>query len=274
MEIIEKIGFVGGGRMAEAMIKGLLKAGLVAAESVFVADPDKGRREILNLEYGVHSHENTDILLERCNVLVLAVKPQIAVKVLKIMRPGVMNRHLIISIAAGIPLSLMEEALNGSGCRVVRVMPNTPALIQEGASALSPGSGTTREDMELAQMIFDAVGKSVVLDESLLDAVTGLSGSGPAYVFSFIEAMIDSGLRVGLSREVAETLVLQTVLGSVRLVIESGKHPAELRSMVTSPGGTTIAGVHKLEKAGFHGIIMDAIEAAADRSKELGDSSK
>ncbi|VAW39249.1 Pyrroline-5-carboxylate reductase, partial [hydrothermal vent metagenome] len=158
------------------------------------------------------------------------------------------------------------------GCRVIRVMPNTPALVQEGAAALSPGRGATDEDMAKARAIFEAVGQAVILPESYLDAVTGLSGSGPAYVFTFIEALIDAGLKVGLPRDAAQTLVLQTILGSVKLSMESGKHPAELRAMVTSPGGTTIAGLHEMARAGFQGIIMDTVEAATRRSTELGKS--
>ena len=159
--------------------------------------------------------------------------------------------------------------LAGCGCRFIRVMPNTPAIVLEGMSVLSPGARSTAEDMDLAKQIFAAVGASVVLDEGYLDAVTGLSGSGPAYVFTFIEALIDAGLKVGLSQPVARTLVLQTVLGATRLAMESDQHPAQLRAMVTSPGGTTIAGLHCLESAGFRGIIMDAVEAAARRSREL-----
>ena len=149
-------------------------------------------------------------------------------------------------------------------------MPNTPAFVLEAATALSQGPRATREDMDTAVTIFNSIGKSIILDEKYFDAVTGLSGSGPAYVFTFIEALIDAGLKVGLNRSDAELLVLQTVLGSVKLAMNSKQHPAQLRAMVTSPGGTTIAGLHELEAAGFNGIIMDAVEAATERSKELG----
>jgi pyrroline-5-carboxylate reductase len=149
-------------------------------------------------------------------------------------------------------------------------MPNTPAFVLEAVSALSAGPRTTQEDMDIAVTIFDSIGKTVILDEKYFDAVTGLSGSGPAYVFTFIEALIDGGLKVGLNRPDAELLAMQTVLGSVKLAMSSKEHPAQLRAMVTSPGGTTIAGLHELETAGFNGIIMDAIEAATERSKELG----
>jgi pyrroline-5-carboxylate reductase len=209
--------------------------------------------------------------LADCEIVVLAVKPQVLPALLQSKRQHFNKKQLVISIAAGISLDVLESSLAGCDCRVVRVMPNTPALIMEGASALCCGSLANDDDLKTAGAIFDAVGKSVVLGESAMDAVTGLSGSGPAYVFSFIEALIDAGVKVGLSRDVAETLSLQTVLGSVKLAINTGKHPADLRAMVTSPGGTTIAGLHEMERAGFQGIIMDAVEAATKRSRELGE---
>ena len=266
---IETIGFIGGGRMAEALIQGIIQAGLATPDNILVADPDVNRRDLLHTEYKVKVSEQVDVVLSS-NFVILAVKPQILVDILDHIKSKIDASHLLVSIAAGIPLQVIEEKLAGSGCRVVRVMPNTPALVLEGASALSAGTLATDEDLEKAKAVFDAVGTSVVLEEKYLDAVTGLSGSGPAYVFSFMEALIDSGVKVGLSRPVAESLVFQTVLGSVKLAMDSDEHPAQLRAMVTSPGGTTIAALHEMEKAGFNGIIMDAIEAATNRSKELG----
>jgi len=266
----DTIGFVGGGRMAEALIQGIIKAGLAGPEQIWAADPDAGRQQLLTGQYGIRTCAQASEFVADCTILILAVKPQVMGPVLDSIRSVISSRHLVISIAAGIPLAFMEARLSATQCRLVRVMPNTPALIQEGASALSPGAGTTAEDMAKARAIFDAVGRSVVLAENYLDAVTGLSGSGPAYVFSFIEAMIDGGVKVGLSRVDAQLLVLQTVLGSVKLAIESNEHPAQLRAMVTSPGGTTIAGLHELARSGFSGIVMDAVEAATRRSKELG----
>lgn len=255
--------------MAEAIIKGILDAGLVDAPQVVVAELSRDRRDHLRERYGVTVHDKLASVWE-CGMIVLAVKPQVIAAVLEESRSLAGKEHLVISIAAGIPLAVLEAKLAGSDCRIIRVMPNTPAIVLEGASALSPGSRVTEEDMRAAGSIFDAIGKSVVVAESYLDAVTGLSGSGPAYVFSFIEALIDAGIKVGLDRSIAETLVMQTVLGSVKLAMSSGDHPAQLRAMVTSPGGTTIAGLHELEKSGFQGIIMDAVEAAAHRSQELG----
>jgi pyrroline-5-carboxylate reductase len=265
------IGFIGGGQMAEALIKGILKAELFPARDIIAADPTPGRRQILE-GYGINTCADANEMTAKCQVIILAVKPQIMGPVLDSVQAGIGINHLIISIAAGIPLSFLEDKLADGGCRVIRVMPNTPALVQEGAAALSPGRGATDEDMAKAKAIFEAVGQAVILPESYLDAVTGLSGSGPAYVFTFIEALIDAGLKVGLPRDAAQTLVLQTILGSVKLSMESGKHPAELRAMVTSPGGTTIAGLHEMARAGFQGIIMDTVEAATRRSTELGKS--
>jgi pyrroline-5-carboxylate reductase len=272
MELQGNIGFIGGGRMGEALIQGLIKSGIIAADNISVSEPDAGRRQHLAEIYGikVFNTEETSQVLSGSDTIILAVKPQIMEKVLKPFREKISGSHLLISIAAGIQLSFIDAILGDSGCRIIRVMPNTPALVLEAASALSLGPRATSDDMKTAVSIFNSIGKTVVVDEKDLDGVTGLSGSGPAYVFTFIEALIDAGLKVGLSRSDAETLVLQTVLGSVKLVIDSDEHPAQLRAMVTSPGGTTIAGLHELEAAGFSGIIMDAVEAATERSKELG----
>lgn len=270
MKITGRIGFLGGGRMAEALIKGIIKAGLFTAGQIVAVDPAADRRQLLAEQYKVAVAEDS-VVLAACEIVVLAVKPQVLPGLLQGKRAHFNKQQLVISIAAGVSLSVLESSLAGCDCRVVRVMPNTPALIMEGAAALCGGSLANDADLKTATAIFDAVGKSVVLSEAEIDAVTGLSGSGPAYVFSFIEALIDGGVKVGLDRAVAETLALQTVLGSVKLAIETGMHPAELRAMVTSPGGTTIAGLHEMERAGFQGIIMDTIEAATKRSRELGE---
>ncbi|MFZ5759234.1 MAG: pyrroline-5-carboxylate reductase [Thermodesulfobacteriota bacterium] len=268
MKLQGKIGFLGGGRMAEALVKGIVRAGLAGSADILAVDPDEKRRSLLEKEYGIGVTASPEALAE-CAIIILAVKPQIMGALLDGCRSWLDARHLVISIAAGIPIAFMEKRL-APGCRVIRVMPNTPALVLEGASALSGGSAASREDLEIAERIFSAVGRSVVLPENYLDAVTGLSGSGPAYVFQFIDSLVDGGVKMGLSRHDAELLVLQTVLGSVRLAMETGKHPAELKAMVTSPGGTTIAGLHELEKAGFKAGVMTAVEAATRRSEELG----
>ncbi len=268
MKTMGKIGFLGGGRMAEALVRGILEGGLVSADQIHVVDPAPGRCTVMADTYKVSASTEYTPVWE-CDIIILAVKPQVMGALLDECRNDIKPKHLLISIAAGISLQFMEQRLV-EGCRVVRVMPNTPALVLSGASALSPGSAVSAEDLAIAREIFDAVGISVVMAESYLDAVTGLSGSGPAYVFAFLEALIDAGLKVGLARNDAQKLAQQTILGSVKLALETGEHPAELKAMVTSPGGTTIAGLHELEKAGFKAGIMNAVEAATNRSRELG----
>ena len=264
------IGFIGGGRMAEALVRGILRAGVVTAAQVCIAEPVAARRDDLEKQYGVRCVPAAADMAGDCATIVLAVKPQVMAAVLEELRPCLGAGHLVISIAAGITLDFLDQGLAGTDCRLIRVMPNTPALVLEGAAAISAGPNCTDDDLTLARRLFEAVGKAVVVAETYMDAVTGLSGSGPAYVFDFIEALTDAGVKAGLSRDHAQTLVLQTILGSVRLAMESGKHPAELKAMVTSPGGTTIAGLHIMARAGFHGIVMDAVEAAVKRSAELG----
>ena len=272
MALSGKLGFIGGGRMGEALIQGILKSGIIAAADMLVADPVAERRAYLEASYGVKAFDSDEAVnvWSTCTTVILAVKPQIMKDVLLAAKSNINDSHLLISIAAGIQSSFIDINLSGCNCRIIRVMPNTPAFVLEAVSALSAGPRATQEDMDTAVTIFDSIGKTVILDEKYFDAVTGLSGSGPAYVFTFIEALIDGGLKVGLNRPDAELLAMQTVLGSVKLAMSSEENPAQLRAMVTSPGGTTIAGLHELETAGFSGIIMDAIEAATKRSKELG----
>lgn len=264
------IGFIGGGQMGEALIRGLILSGLYKKEDISVAEPNQERRDYMVSTYAINGYAESSSLWKGCGTIVLAVKPQIMAIVLAASKKFVTADHLIISIAAGLPISFYEQGLERQDCKIIRVMPNTPALVLEGASGLSGNANVSGEELLQAEEIFNKIGKAVTLPESSLDAVTGLSGSGPAYVFTFAEAMIDAGIEQGLPRPTAETLALQTLLGSVKLLMESSKHPAELRAMVTSPGGTTIAAQHVLERSGFKGIIMDAVAAAVDRSKELG----
>lgn len=266
-----RLGFVGGGQMAEALIKGVLAAGLYRAGELVVAEPMAQRRQYLVEEYGVAAVAEAGPVWEGCSLVILAVKPQVLGQVLGRHREEIGPQHLLVSIAAGISLAAIEEQLAPLAARVIRVMPNTPALVLAAASALAPGRHADATDLEQARRIFAAVGSAVVLEEKQLDAVTGLSGSGPAYVFTMLEALIEAGVKVGLSREVAGQLAGQTILGSMQLALASPeKNPAALRAMVTSPGGTTIAGLHVLERGGFRGLVMDAVEAAVQRSKELG----
>jgi len=264
------IGFIGGGQMAEALLKGMLAAKLYSPEDIYLVEPNSLRRQHMESKYGLQLCENHQDFWDICNIAILAVKPQIMGKVIEAAKPYVTNDHIIISIAAGLPISFYEKMLGSNGHKIIRVMPNTPALILEGTSAISCNGNVSDTELERAECIFNAVGISVLLDETYLDAATGLSGSGPAYVFTFIEALIDAGIKVGLTRYTAETMAVQTVLGAAKLMQKEKKHPAVLRSMVTSPGGTSIAAHHFLEKKGFSGILMDAVEIAVNRSKELG----
>lgn len=255
--------------MGEALIHGILEAGLLAADKIMVTDPDQDRCRYLVETYSILSVADAQALTDGCHILIMAVKPQIMDRVLDVYRQYLSDDHLIISIAAGISLESIEKRL-GHNVRIIRVMPNTPALVLAGASALSPNSRASKEDTAAAVRIFSAIGTCLEVEERLLDAVTGLSGSGPGYVFAFIEAMIDGGVLAGLPRPVAERLVLQTVYGSAKLAMETGEPPAVLKGRVTSPGGTTINGLQVLEEAGFRGAVMTAVEAATERSKELG----
>lgn len=266
----QKIGFIGGGQMAEALIKGIIASGLYKCEDILVSEPNDSRREHLENQYSVKAYYSNVPIFENCLIVILAVKPQTMESLLSDCRDRVQTQHTIISIAAGLPISFYVDTIGKPDTKMIRVMPNTPALVLEGASALARNKNVTDEELRAAEEIFMAVGEVVILDEVHLDAVTGLSGSGPAYVFSFVEALIDAGVKSGLTRAVSEKLALQTVSGSVKLLKESGEHPASLRGKVTSPGGTAITALHVLEKVGFHGIIMDIVESAVNRSKELG----
>lgn len=263
-----KIGFIGGGNMAEAIIKGMI-TGETAAETIFVSEPVEARREQLTAKYGVRTTANNSELTLSCKTIILAVKPQQAASVCSSLTTEIKGKHLLVSIMAGISCRRLEDFFSESP-RVVRVMPNTPALVLCGAAAVAGGKSATEADMTTVEAIFSLVGTCCRVDEKLMDAVTGLSGSGPAYVLTFIEALADGGVKNGLPREIALNLAMQTVLGTARLLAETGEHPGSLRDKVTSPGGTTIAGLHALEKGSFRATVMNAVEAATVRSKELG----
>ncbi|HYL80905.1 MAG TPA: pyrroline-5-carboxylate reductase [Candidatus Acidoferrum sp.] len=264
-----RLAFVGGGNMGEALLRGLLLAKLVGPEDLLVSDVREDRLASLRKIYGVRTHPNNAEVVRQADIVLLAVKPQVMSRALDDLRDTLDEKKLVISIAGGIPTSFIVDRFSFP-VRVVRVMPNTPALILDGMSALAPGIHATPQDLETARSLFEAVGKVVILDESLMDAVTGLSGSGPAYVFLVIEALADAGVKVGLPRDVAHLLAAQTVRGAARMALETGKHPAQLKDMVASPGGTTIAGLHALEQAGVRAAFINAVEAATLRSRELG----
>lgn len=262
------IGFIGGGNMAEALIRGLLAGGVPTAD-ILVAEPVAERRASLADRYGIAVTEDNRSVAAASDVIILAVKPQTAPAVLAEIGAAVTPEKLLVSIMAGIRTDAIEAACP-AGARLVRVMPNTPALVLEAASAIAPGACATGGDISLTRRIFELVGKAWLVEEKLLDAVTGLSGSGPAYVLTFIEALSDAGVKNGLPRDVAAGLAAQTVFGTARLLLETREHPALLREKVTSPGGTTIAGLHALENEGFRGTVINAVDAATARSKELG----
>lgn len=257
--------------MGEALIKGIITSGLYQKENILVAEPNDFRRDHLETTYGIKIFHNNGPIFENCRIVMLCVKPQTMKFLLEDCRDRINQEHILISVAAGLPISFYVNTIGKNETKIIRVMPNTPALVLEGVSALSRNKNVTDQELRAAEEIFLAVGEVVILDESHLDAVTGLSGSGPAYVFSFVEALIDAGVKSGLTRAVSEKLALQTVSGSVKLLKDSGEHPAALRGKVTSPGGTAITALHVLEKVGFHGIIMDVVESAVKRSKELGE---
>ena len=269
MAVPLKIGFLGAGKMATALAKGFLKANLVSAESLWASDPVEAARSSFGKDTGAETGSNNAEITRHAEILILAVKPDQVADVLGEVRSAFTNKHLLISIAAGVPLARMEGLL-GPTARIVRVMPNTPALVGASASGYALGKAARPEDGQLTQRLFSSVGVAFAVKESLLDAVTGLSGSGPAYAFLIIEALSDGGVAAGLPRDVATRLAAQTLLGSAHLLLETGVHPGALKDMVTSPGGTTIEGLHELEKAGVRGALINAVRAATDKSKKLG----
>jgi len=262
------IGFLGAGKMATALAKGFIRAELVTAGQVIASDPSEAARAAFARETGAKTTTSNPEAVKFADVIVLAVKPDQVPGVLADIRDHFTDAHLLISIAAGVPLAKVEAALGSA--RVIRVMPNTPALVGASATAFALGKSALLADGELAQKLFSAIGVAYQVKEALLDAVTGLSGSGPAYVYLFIEGLSDGGVAAGLPREVATKLAAQTVLGGARMVLETGLHPGALKDMVTSPGGTTIEGLHELEKGKLRGTLISAVRAAAEKSKKLG----
>jgi pyrroline-5-carboxylate reductase len=254
--------------MATALVRGMLGAGLARPGDIVASDPLEAARTSLAAETGITVFDANPPVVERSDVLVLAVKPQTMATALAQLRPALHDGHLVISVAAGVSIAALCEGL-GAERRVIRVMPNTPALLGEGASAYAIGSGVSADDEALVRSFLKSVGRVVRVPEVQLDAVTGLSGSGPAFVYLMIEALSDGGVRVGLPRETATLLAAQTVLGAARMVLETGLHPGVLKDQVASPGGTTIAGLHALERGAVRGALIDAVEAATQRSAEL-----
>lgn len=264
-----RFAFLGGGNMAEALIKGLLTGLAVNPRHVVATDVIRERCDYLRETYGVCTSDDNPQAVRDSQVIFLAVKPQTVPALLKAVSPEVNRDKLIVSIAAGIPLSTLQNAL-ADDSRVVRVMPNTPALVLAGAAGISPSAAATAADVALVERIFNVVGRATVVSDGMMDTVTGLSGSGPAFVFALIEGLSDGGVLMGLDRPTATMLAAQTVLGAAKMVLETGKHPGELKDMVTSPAGTTIAGMQALEDGGLRGLMMAAVRRATERSQELG----
>jgi len=265
----KKVGFIGSGNMGEALIKGLTAANVVPGEMIWASDVRGDRLKELGHAYGIQLAPDNLQLVREADVVIMAVKPQIMAPVLREIAPVFTRRKLMVSLAAGVSTETIRAALGKEG-RLIRVMPNAPALVLEGATAIAKADGLEPDDMEVAGEIFSAVGRVVVLDEYLMDAVTGLSGSGPAYVAIVIESLADGGVRMGLDRITAMTLATQTVLGAAKLLLETRLHPGALKDMVSSPGGTSIAGIAALEEGGIRTTFIKAVERATQRSKELG----
>lgn len=266
----KKLAVIGAGQMAEALLGGLSAAAGLQPALVRVTDVSLERRDAMKRRFGVAAGADNREAAAWAEVVLLAVKPQTMEAVLEDMASALTGK-LVISIAAGVSLQRLNRRwADRPGPRFIRVMPNAPALVREGLSALAGGPGATEADMDVARALFQAVGRVVVVEERLMDAVTGLSGSGPAYAFMVIEALADGGVKAGLPRPVAALLAAQTVLGAARMVLETGEHPAGLKDRVASPGGTTIAGLQELERGGLRACLIAAVEAAAQRSKELG----
>jgi pyrroline-5-carboxylate reductase len=269
MAIRFTIGFLGAGKMAAALARGFIHAELVVPKDIIAGDPVAAAREKFAEEVGAKVTKSNAGVAKSANVLILAVKPDHVAGALAELRSAFSNDHLLISIAAGVTLAKLESALL-PGARVIRVMPNAPALVGAGASAYALGKTATGADGELAKKLLSAVGIAFQVKEPLLDAVTGLSGSGPAYVYQFIEALSDGGVAAGLPRDIATKLAAQTVLGGAKMVLETGQHPGALKDQVTSPGGTTIEGLHALEKGKMRATVISAVRAATEKSKKLG----
>jgi pyrroline-5-carboxylate reductase len=263
------IGFIGAGNMASALVKGLLSSGTLPRDRIRVSDRSQAALEMLLKQFGVRGYGSNRQLARECEIVVLSVKPQIMREVLEEIKADIRDNHMIISIAAGIPLGMIQDILRRE-IPLIRVMPNTPALIQRGISALAAGKWAEPSDMDIATGIFEAVGETVIVAEETMDAVTAISGSGPGYVFKIMESFVSAGETLGFDRETSHKLVLQTFLGAVHLARESEKTLSRLREMVTSPGGTTAAGLAVFRDKGIDALILETVTAACNRSQELG----
>ena len=265
-----KIGVIGTGNMGEALISGLIYSRSSIPDNIICSDIRKDKLKSIKGAYGVVTTSNNLDVVRASEIVIYSIKPQIMASILKETAASLDMSKVIISIAAGVPLAAIESCLN-KDLRVIRVMPNIAASVKEGAAAIAAGKHVLKDDLKIAKAIFDSVGKSVIIEEELMDTITGLSGSGPAYIFLIVDALADAGVKMGLSREDALLLSTQTVLGAAKLLMETNEHPGKLKDRVTSPGGTAIAGLHTLEEGGLRTTLINAVEAATRRSKELGE---
>jgi pyrroline-5-carboxylate reductase len=267
----KKICIIGTGNMGEALVSGLVGSGSSGPEKIICTDVREAKLKAIEKEYGVKTTTSNLEAVMKSDIVIYAVKPQIMAAVIKETVEKLDMSKLVISIAAGVPMAALESCLNKK-LRLIRVMPNIAAAVKEAATAVAAGKHASEEDIEMAMSIFDSIGKTVFIKENyLMDAITGLSGSGPAYIFLIVEALADAGVKVGLSRREALFLSAQTVLGAAKMLMETKEHPGQLRDKVTSPGGTAIAGLATLEKGGLRTTLINAVEVATNRSRELGE---
>ncbi|HET9917754.1 MAG TPA: pyrroline-5-carboxylate reductase [Candidatus Binatia bacterium] len=265
----ENIGVVGAGKIGAAIMRGIVRAGLAGKHHVMASDVSAELRDAVANELDIKATPDNGALCDFADIVILAVKPQIVGPVAKEIAKKLGSKKLLVSVAAGVPIARIEANLEKTA-RVVRVMPNIACVAGAGAAGFAAGAHATADDLEKVGAILNSFGVGMPVEEKYLDAVTGLSGSGPAYVLLFMEALADGGVQVGLTRDVALKLAMQTVYGAAKMALESNKHLGELKDEVTSPGGTTIAGLYAMEQKGFHGIVMDAVVHATRRSQELG----
>jgi pyrroline-5-carboxylate reductase len=266
----KKIGIIGTGNMGESLISGLIYAKSAIPKNIICSDIRKERLKSIKDAYGIVTTTSNIDVVKGSEIVIYAIKPQIMASTLRETAAHLDMSKVIISIAAGVPLAAIESCLN-KDLRLIRVMPNIAASVKEGAAAIAPGKHASKADLKLAQVIFDSVGKSIIIEEEFMDAVTGLSGNGPAYIFLIVDALADAGVKMGLSREDALLLSAQSVLGAAKLLLETGEHPGRLKDKVTSPGGTAIAALHTIEEGGLRTTLINAVEVGTKRSKELGE---
>jgi pyrroline-5-carboxylate reductase len=267
----KKICIIGTGNMGEALVSGLIGSDSSSPEKIICTDVREDALKAIQKKYGVRTSLSNLEAVTKSDIVIYAVKPQIMAAVIKETAEKLDMSKLVISIAAGVPMAALESCLNKE-LRLIRVMPNIAAAVKEAATAVAAGKHARKEDIEIAMAIFDSIGKTVFIKENyLMDAITGLSGSGPAYIFLIVEALSDAGVKVGLSRQEAFFLSAQTVLGAAKMLMETKEHPGQLRDRVTSPGGTAIAGLASLEEGGLRTTLINAVEVATNRSRELGE---